>query len=150
MKTFAPLLALLAACGGFNVAAVTPTAGPDSLLNSAPVSAVQVNVAQMAPDKVNMLARFQIAETVQDRLTASFQSSGRLGPGGMVVQVTISDFRNPRYGPAFMGAQVQVVDAAGQVLRAFEAREQTSRMTSRTSRLGIITQGIVTRTANGI
>lgn len=140
-----------AGCGGFNVSPVTPASGPQSLLHQAPVAVVQVSLAQMAADKVRMLQRFNIPQLVQQRVSESFMQVGRFDPAaGLTVQVVFTGFRNPRYGPALMEAQVQVIDGSGQVLRAFQVGEVTNRVASRTSRLRVMTQSIVSQIANGV
>lgn len=139
---------LLGCGGGFHVEPVMPTAGPGSVLAPGAIAAVQVVTTELAPDKLRMLDKFDVPGTVQRTLTDSLGQGGYLDASAPLrVEVYLNEFRNPKYGPAFLGALVRVVDANGQPVKQLEVREQTSRMVSRTSRLGIITQGVVTQVA---
>ena len=144
---------LLGACGGFDVQPVTPSPGVDSALATATVARVEVATApEMAEDKLRMMERFDVLGVIQQRVGQSFEAAGKFDAAtpGLSVRITVDEFRNGRYGPAFMGASVVVVDAAGQVVEEFHVREETRRMSNRTNRLGIVTQGIVTQVVQGV
>jgi hypothetical protein len=133
-------------CGGFriDVPTVAPRAG--SPLATAPASAVQIVMSpEMAQDKVAMLQRHRVLETIQERVTQGLANQGRMSaqPGGPLVLIAVREFRNPRYGAAFLVADVEIRLIGGEIVHRFEARESTNRATSRTGRLRIVTQGVV-------
>jgi hypothetical protein len=143
----------LAACGGFHVDVPTVPHRTDSPLARAPASAIEVVLSpEMAEDKVAMLQRHRVLETIQDRVAQALANEGRLGtqPGGPLVLIAIREFRNPRYGAAFLVADVELRAVGGAVLHRFEARESTQRATSRTGRLRIVTQGVVDGVVAGL
>lgn len=141
------------ACGGFRIDVPTTAPRATSPLASAPASAVQIVLSpEMAADKVAMLQRHAVLETMQDRIAHALANQGRLTtrPGGPLVLVSVREFRNPRYGAAFLVADVEIRALGGEVLHRFEARESTNRATSRTGRLRIVTQGVVDAVVAGL
>lgn len=89
----------LSACGGFRIDVPTTAPRPTSPLASAPASAVQIVLSpEMAADKVAMLQRHAVLETMQDRVARALTNQERLTsqPGGPLVLVAVREFRNPR------------------------------------------------------
>ena len=126
----------LSGCGGFRLQPVNPSyLRPDSVLAGGHIALVQTQVSVEIPeDRVRMLTKFHVPEEMQRVMTGL-----GAGPTPYTLQITITRFRNGRYGPARMHTQSVVFDPSGQVVRSFE-NEAVSVRGSRETRLERIAQ----------
>lgn len=140
-----PLVLALAGCGPRTLLrpiAIHPQ--PGSYLASGQIASVQVTVADMNADRVEMLQRYNIPWEMQQVLTGLGN-----GPHPLHVQILITEFRNHQWGPARMHTQVQVMDQNGQTVRVFET-DSTSVGSGRTSKVRAVAQDTCRRVAYGI
>ncbi|MBO6938435.1 MAG: hypothetical protein JJ863_25935 [Deltaproteobacteria bacterium] len=122
-----PLLALvlLAGCGGFRLAPVTPASMPGSVAANMPISVVTVSESPALDAKmVRVLQKYQVAPEMERVLALSL---GTGQPGGATVNVVITSIRWSNWGPSRMHTQTTVVGPDGAVLKTFETESVTMR-----------------------